>query len=79
MIEELFVVLAAIAIFLVVTIAVAVPVNMWDEYQCKSYHQVTGRQTKHVSFDACYIENESGEFMTKKEYLKYKTAGSLND
>lgn len=42
--------------------------NLWDRHRCDAYSETTGRETKYIHFDGCYI-NTSEEWLTKKEYL----------
>lgn len=41
--------------------------NWHDQYQCGSYQDVTGKNTKFVQFDSCYVETKYG-FQRLDEY-----------
>lgn len=49
--------LFGIGIFLVVGVSAA---NYYVSYQCKSYQTVTGKKTKWVYMDNCYIQTNDG-------------------
>lgn len=42
-------------------------VEYHQRYMCESYQEVTGRKTKWVFMDTCYIKTET-DWLTRKEY-----------
>lgn len=38
----------------------AIVVNEYTNYQCNNYQQLTGKETKYVQFDICYIKTDAG-------------------
>lgn len=35
-------------------------VNAYGRYQCENYESVTGKPTKFVDFDSCYVKAHAG-------------------
>ncbi len=62
---EVFLPFFVIASFLFGGMALAF--NYWYSYSCGKYEDVTGRQTKWVFLDECYI-NTGNDWLRKDEY-----------
>lgn len=50
----------------------------YTEWQCTTYHELTGKRTKYVPFDVCYVEH-NGTLMRWEEYLRYITAAEVRN
>ena len=77
MIDFIKMVLLPIAAFICLFAFVS---DRYLNYQCNNYQQLTGKTTRHVRLDACYIKTEKG-FQRWDEY-KIRAAASeglLND
>ena len=66
---------AGVFILVVIGIsAIVLSLEDWSRsYQCSSYAEVTGNDTKYVVFDACYVDTESG-WMRYSEYIAHWSA-----
>ena len=47
--------------------------NVHGQYTCDTYQEITGKPTKYVNFDVCYIKTEAG-WMRYPEYKARWTA-----
>jgi len=45
----------------------AIGANAYIRYQCEKYAQITGKDTRYVEFDSCYIKTSEG-FQRWDEY-----------
>lgn len=52
--------------------------NAFGQYQCQQYEQITGRPTKYVQFDECYVQRD-GKWMRWDEYKLAYAATSNGD
>ena len=43
--------------------------NYWGQYSCNKYEEATGRDTKWIFMDECYVSSGK-EWLTKDEYSK---------
>ena len=50
-----------------------VVVNSHERYTCDNYKEITGKNTKHASFDSCYVETDEG-YQRWDEYMLRSTA-----
>lgn len=56
--------LLGLAIFFVAIITpTIIACNFYNQWQCSNFERVTGRETSYIFFDACYVRNNSGEFV----------------
>ena len=59
---------AFLAFILVVSAAaIIIPMNAYNNYACKNYEKVTGKQTVFMQFDSCYVMTAAG-FQRWDEY-----------
>lgn len=59
-------------------LAVMIPVNFINKYQCDNYQDITSITTRWVAFDACYIKTDKG-WQRWDEYKARVTANNLKD
>lgn len=45
---------------IIITIGLLVGGNEYIRYQCSNYEIVTGKETRYVNYDACYIKSAQG-------------------
>ena len=57
----------------IVALAFMALIFVYGEYTCNNYEALTGTETKHVPWDACYVKVE-GRFMRWDEYKAYIVA-----
>lgn len=43
--------------------------NAYGSYQCKNFHEITGKETRYATLDICYVNTDSG-WMRWDEYIK---------
>ena len=43
--------------------------DSWARYTCANFENVTGKNTRYVAFDVCYIKHD-GEWMRYPDYQK---------
>lgn len=49
--------------------------EIYDRYQCGNYGEMTGKKTKWVALDACYIQTASGW----QRWDEYKARATTNE
>lgn len=47
--------------------------NYWEAYRCRQYTEITGRETKWVFLDTCYIYT-GDDWLRRDEYAAVSTA-----
>ena len=55
--ETLGIILAVLVFIVSIYGGIFIGVHEYREYQCKSYEQITGKETLYNSFDSCYVKN----------------------
>lgn len=61
MIRELSVVIGLVFLTVAPIFAgIFVAVDFWVGYQCKSFGEVTEKETRYMNFDSCYVKTPSG-------------------
>lgn len=54
----------------IILIPTATIINLFNQRSCNKYQEVTGKQTKFIWFDNCYVETPQNGWLTKGEYGK---------
>lgn len=66
--KEIISVLFSSILFITTTTSVVMfSINYWESYICTKYEEATGRETKWIFMDNCYI-NTGKEWLRKDEY-----------
>lgn len=56
----IYCIFGVLAFFLVDIAATALFSNFYGGYQCGNYAAITGKETKWLAFDSCYVKTERG-------------------
>jgi len=68
---EMFIVMTMA--LLLISIPAAIGITLLDKHQCSKYAETTGRDTKYVFLDHCYVHSK-GRWLTQDEYQAVITA-----
>ncbi len=59
--QWVFLIGVAGAIFILASLIMTV--NVYSGWQCENFEKVTGRKAVYVDYDACFVIDDSGEFI----------------
>ena len=66
----LLIAFSTIVMVFVLTFVVYFPFTFHEQWVCSNFEDVTGRQTRYIRFDGCYVKNKQGEFIRYDRYYK---------
>lgn len=49
---------------------VVLPLNYYHQWQCENYQEITGRESKWVHFDNCYVKTKDDEWIRYDDKFK---------